>query len=602
MLVLKSVELGEMLDTAAKTAQQDDATASLNGVPASEIRLGLERILRSRAFIHSHRIRRFLQFVVEESLLGQPHRLKEYLIGLEVFDRREVFDPRVDSIVRVEARRLRNKIEEYYRTEGREDQVRIVLRKGSYVPIFEYRSAGAAGLGPTRRRTIEIAQFSFVNPPANAAPVADEVKRRLAHVLIKEGFYQVVSRPQPTISEPQQNGHTRTTKPDYIVEGSMEFHQDNFRLILQLLDAADGSYVWSEAAACQMQDLACVEQLGKSLKQELVSALNEAVLGRRHAEGESYDLYLQGRYHWKQATPDSIRSSVSYFTRAIEHDENYAAAWAALAQALMASSMLGFLAPAHASSRMKEAALRATSLNDRLPEAHVALGSVLSILDWDWAGGEKELQKAVQLDGHDQTCHIAYGIQMACRGVLDSAVAEVERALELDPASLFPNCVLGWLYGVCRRYDDAIALHRLVAQLAPDYALSYLGLGLAHAGKGMFQDAIAHFSNAGQLMKSPSLLGGCLGYCYAMSGRKDEALREIGILTKQADSQYTSPMSFAAIHSGLGDKQRALDYLDQAFDIHDTSLPLQMLNPEFDSLRNEPGFRSLRERMGLDAL
>ncbi len=126
----------------------EETATVLNGVPAAEIRAELELILRSRAFIQSHRIRRFLQFVVEESLLGQPHRLKEYLIGLEVFDRREAFDPRVDSIVRVEARRLRYKLEEYYRLEGREDAVRIVLRKGSYVPIFEYRNNG---IGTSRR-------------------------------------------------------------------------------------------------------------------------------------------------------------------------------------------------------------------------------------------------------------------------------------------------------------------------------------------------------------------------------------------------------------------------------------------------------------------
>ena len=132
----------------------EETATVLNGVPAAEIRAELELILRSRAFIQSHRIRRFLQFVVEESLLGQPHRLKEYLIGLEVFDRREAFDPRVDSIVRVEARRLRYKLEEYYRLEGREDAVRIVLRKGSYVPIFEYRNngIGTSPHGPSPER------------------------------------------------------------------------------------------------------------------------------------------------------------------------------------------------------------------------------------------------------------------------------------------------------------------------------------------------------------------------------------------------------------------------------------------------------------------
>jgi hypothetical protein len=163
----------------------DETTTVLNGIPAADIRGQLDLILRSRAFIQSHRIRRFLQFVVEESLLGQPHRLKEYLIGLEVFDRREAFDPRVDSIVRVEARRLRYKLEEYYRTEGREDGVRVVLRKGSYVPRFEYRTAGPASLPLAPRRTIEISPLALVNAAPESGPVAEEMQRRLAHVFIK---------------------------------------------------------------------------------------------------------------------------------------------------------------------------------------------------------------------------------------------------------------------------------------------------------------------------------------------------------------------------------------------------------------------------------
>src|ERR1700681_4957698 len=164
----------------------EETTAVLNGVPAAEIRAQLDLILRSRAFIQSHRIRRFLQFVVEASLLGQPHRLKEYLIGLEVLDRREAFDPRVDSIVRVEARRLRYKLDEDYRIEGREDGIRIVLRKGSYVPMFEHRMAGPAGVQLAPRRVIDISPLVLLNAALESGAVADEMQRRLAHVFIKE--------------------------------------------------------------------------------------------------------------------------------------------------------------------------------------------------------------------------------------------------------------------------------------------------------------------------------------------------------------------------------------------------------------------------------
>jgi TolB-like protein len=231
----------------------EETTAVFNGVPAAEIRSQLALILRSRAFIQSHRIRRFLQFVVEESLLGQPHRLKEYLIGLEVFDRREAFDPRVDSIVRVEARRLRYKLDEYYRSEGREDGLRIVLRKGSYVPIFEYRSAGNGVNPASSRRSMEIALFSLINATSETgarAAAAEEIQRRLAHVLIKEGCFQVVVKPQsqPLGSEASDIAAAGTSRlhADYVVEGSMEFQEDGFRLLLQLQQSVDGSYIWSE--------------------------------------------------------------------------------------------------------------------------------------------------------------------------------------------------------------------------------------------------------------------------------------------------------------------------------------------------------------------
>ncbi len=312
--------------------------------------------------------------MVEESLLGQPHRLKEYLIGLEVFDRREAFDPRVDSIVRVEARRLRYKLDEYYRIEGREDSVRIVLRKGSYVPIFEYRNSGNGASPIAPRRSMEIAQFSIINATPNTTPetssAAEEIQRRLTHVLIKEGCFQVVansSRIQRRArlfpsSTALQSSHS-TSPADYVLEGSIEFHDDGFRLLLQLLQSADRSYIWSETTDGRLQDLSCVDHLAQQLVRDLTAPAGEAVIARRQSDRtESGDAYLQGRYHWKLATPDSIRNSIAFFTKAVETDPNYAAAWAALSEALLVSSVFGLLPPIDTHPRMKEAAIRATSL------------------------------------------------------------------------------------------------------------------------------------------------------------------------------------------------------------------------------------------------
>ena len=597
-----------MYDTAVKSAIDDVATA-LNGVPASEIKTELDRILSSRVFVHSHRIRRFLQFVVEECLLGQHHRLKEYLIGLEVFNRREAFDPRVDSIVRVEARRLRAKLEEYYLTEGSEDELRVLLRKGSYIPVFEYRRDGSNGLGgfaPSHRRSIAITSFLVSNGGGDHMALVEEIKRRLAHVLIKEGYFRVLgASQQPDASaEPRPDGSANGAAPeppkaDYLLEGIVEIHDQRIRLILQLQNTIDGSYGWSESTECDFGNLSNIEAAARALNRELLTPRNEPARAKIRGEHkQSYDSYLQGRYYWKLATPESVRSSVSSFKKATESNPAYAAAWAALAEAMALSSMFGFVDPAEA-GRMKEAAQKAVELHDSLPEAHLALGAALSLSDWNWKEGEQELQRAIQLDGRDHAAHVAYAIQLACRGMIDGGILEVERALELDPASLFANFALGWLYSAGGRHDEAITQHRLVAQLAPDFPLSYLGLGWAHSGKNMFPDAIAHFTNAGNLLKCRSLLRGCLGYCYAKAGRKDEALRELAALGSQTLSQYTSPISSAAIYSGLGDKDRALSYLEQALASHDTSLPVQLMSPEFDGLRQEPRFAELRQKMGL---
>lgn len=582
----------------ARTAPEEHETTP-NGIPSAEIRSQLDRILCSRAFLQSHRIRRFLQFVVEESLLGQPHRLKEYLIGLEVFERRDAFDPRVDSIVRVEARRLRSKLEEYYRTDGRDDSVRIVLRKGSYVPFFEYRTIGAAPRQAMPRPAVEVGSITLVNPPAGAQPVIDEIQRRIAHVLIKEGGFRVVLKPAGENHRDSAEGNGHSTHPDYVLEGSVEFRPEGYHVTLQVSQASDGSYIFSETADLPVDDLAGVDRIVQLLLQELASSAHSAGAARRHTtHKESADWYLQGRYYWKLSDPDSIRHSVTFFAKAVEADENYAAAWAALSEALLVSSMFGFLQPKESAGRMREAAQRAAALNPRLPEAHVALGAVSSLLDWDWTTGEQELEKAILLDNHDPVGHVAYGIQLACRGHVDRALTEVERALELDPASLFPNFVLGWLYGVSHRFGEATAQHQLVARFAPDYGLAHLGLGLACAGQGLYTDAIAHLTNASQ-MKCRSLLHGLLGFCYAMAGRREEALREAGVLGMRADLQYVSPVSLAAIHAGLGEPDRALEYLESAVLVQDTSLPVHLLNPEFDSLRGDPRFENLRRRIGL---
>jgi tetratricopeptide (TPR) repeat protein/TolB-like protein len=561
-------------DIAGPMVAADDTIS--NRFPAAEVRSALDRILASRAFIHSHRIRTFLKFVVEECLTGQHHRLKEYLIGMEVFNRTDIFDPRVDSIVRVEARRLRAKLEEYYSAEGREEELRIVLRKGSYVPVFEYRRNNPQGFSygslHSQRRSLALTPFTIRDNGQEHAGLIDEITRRLTHILIKEGYFQVLQTLAPEGTFP---------KLDYIVEGNVELRGEQIRILLQLLNVKDTSHVWSETVDCTTQDLSPVEALARALNRELLMPSGEGARAKLRPENRTaYDCYLQGRFEWKRGVPDGIRASVSLFQKAVEADPSYGAAWAALAEASLVSYVLGFKDPANGVD-VTSAARGACELNPDLPEAHIALGAALSMLDSDWAGGEQELQRAIQLGPTDPTALVAYGVYLGCRGSHDAAIVEVERALEMDPAGLLPNFVLGWLYGVAGRLDDAIAQHRQVAKMAPEFALSHAGLGWVFAAKNLFEEAISH------LRKSGPILQGLLGYCLARAGHIEEAQRELSQLNGHC------PVTSASIHAGLGDRDRAVACLEEAMKAHDPTLPVHWWDPQFAALREDPRLRAL---------
>ncbi len=150
-----------------------------------------------------------------------------------------------------------------------------------------------------------------------------------------------------------------------------------------------------------------------------------------------------------------------------------------------------------------------------------------------------------------------------------------------------------------RRYDEAIAQHTLVSQLAPDFPLAYLGLGWASLGKAQYQDAVAYFTNASSLLKCRTLLSGCLGHCYARMGHREEAMRQLAQLASQPPAFFTSPVSMASIHAGLGETDRAFTYLEQACNAGDCSLPIQMLNPEFEVLRGDIRYGAVAAKLGL---
>ena len=244
----------------APEAEFDDAISG--GFAPSTVSSELDKILSSSTFIRSKRLGRFLRFTVEQCLEGRQGALKEYLVGVEVFNKLETFDPRIDSIVRVEARRLRSKLEKYYQTEGRDDNVIIQFRKGSYVPQIlsrdQLNALGCAdGIGmKTGRKSVAVARFANLGVDPAHSHFCSGLTEDVISALTKVPTLRVVAR----------NANGEEPRADYVLEGSVRKQSDRLRISAQLIDTADSMYIWSETYERDISDAFAVQdEISKSI-------------------------------------------------------------------------------------------------------------------------------------------------------------------------------------------------------------------------------------------------------------------------------------------------------------------------------------------------
>jgi TolB-like protein len=226
------------------------------GITRNAVIAELEKILASTTFVRSKRLGRFLRFTVEQCLEGRQNALKEYLVGVEVFNKLETFDPRIDSIVRVEARRLRSKLERYYQTEGRDDAIVVQFRKGSYVPMLlrrdQLKALGLADELGVRGavRSIAIAEFANFGMNDSYAHFCSGLSDDLISALTKVPALRVVAR---------RGGNGDGVNADYILEGSVRKQGERLRIAAQLIDARNHLYIWSETYERDLSDAFAVQ-------------------------------------------------------------------------------------------------------------------------------------------------------------------------------------------------------------------------------------------------------------------------------------------------------------------------------------------------------
>jgi TolB-like protein/Flp pilus assembly protein TadD len=594
-------------DNTGISPARDPVVASIT---PEAVRQQVAKIAASGIFAESSRMNRFLRFAIDETLRGAAGRLKEVLIGIEVFDRTPDYDPRLDPIVRVEARRLRKKLLAYYAGPGKHDKILIEFPKGQYSPVFQTRSAVPNERAPevgSQTGTIAVLPFSNFSPQPESGYFSDGMVEELIHALTRIPGLRVVAWNTVAQLRDQQEDLTSIRSRlavDYVLRGSVRNSGERLRISAQLIETATGHYLWSHIWDRKLHDVFAIqEEIAALIAAALKLHLWKAAARRPELSGslnmECYQLCLKGRFHLRERTSDGLRRSVICFERAIEIDAESAIAHAGLADTWTLIAEYGVATPGESMPKAKAAALKALELDPNSAEAHAALGLVLSQYDWHWKEAEREFRRALELNYGYATAHHWYAADyLALMGRLDEATVEIGVAHEMDPLSSIIREGQGFLKLLARRYDEAIDDYGRLARSDPSFYKAWTSLGRAYLQKRMFMPAITNLEAGRSLAPEvPSILG-ALGEAHARSGNVTAACKCLEELQKMISHRPVPATCFALIHLGLGEKQEAITWLEQSAERREPQVLSLKVHPAYDDLRDESRFQALLNAIG----
>ncbi|MCX5801031.1 MAG: protein kinase [Candidatus Eisenbacteria bacterium] len=390
-----------------------------------------------------------------------------------------------------------------------------------------------------------------------------------------------------------------------VLEGSVRKAGNRVRVTAQLVSVTDGYHLWSEKYDREMEDVFSIQDeislaIVEKLKVRLLGEEKDRLLKRYTKNLDAYNLYLQGRWMWNRRTEEGLKKAIGYFRQAIEKDPNYALAYAGLASTYVVLPEHAVIPPKEMISEAEGAARKALELDPTLGEAHAVLGMIKSEVEWDWAGAEREFKRAIELDPSNPTAGHWHSHLLRHRGRLDEALAEIKRAQELDPLSLVISSNVGEVLYYLRQYDEAIAQYKKTLELDPNFAVAHSCLGSVYAAQGRFDEAIAESQKARALLGSSPFGLSELGYAYARSGNKGEAARILNELLGLSKQAYSVSSGIALVYCGLGDKDKAFEWLEKAYQKREGGFLYLKMDPAWDGLRSDARFSELLKKMGLE--
>ena len=584
-----------------------------------------------------------------------------------------LFDPRLDSIVRTEARKLRTRLAKYYETEGRDQHLRIGFRKGSYVPfVYEAADLGpepaaeanqtsaiplletvapdrpveAVSSGPptlvAKSRPIRtalaatalaalalsaVAAFFFYHSRSPASVLAandvsiavlplvnlgdrkdeflsdglteeiiDSLRRVPGlHVVARTSVFRFKGK-SPDIREIGQTLHART-----VLVGSVLASQNRLLVTVQLNGSANDYHLWSGSYDRDPAN-------SRTIPQEIASAITNVLgvaLAPHGRDGiqtavspnpGAHEAYLKGLYFWNRLTPEGLSTAAQYFKQAIAEDPSFARAYSALADCYVMGPQVATTPPLEIVPEIKAAASKALELQPSLGEPHFDL-AVAAEYEFDWQTAEKEFKKGLELSPENAVGHLWYAKFLAIVNRRDEVLAHRQIAARLDPVSPYAVQAVGGYLSVTGHYPEAIAQFRSALSLEPNFGLALQGLGVAYALDGKCENAVEELQLANKWMSGPRRIA-LLGWVYGRCGQAKAARHILGDFLEQSRRGRFPALAIAQVYIGLGEKDRAFEWLDKAIDQKDLDVTLRWDSP-YAGLRSDARFNLLLRRMKL---
>lgn len=591
---------GENMSVSAKDERQVEAKDF-----GERVRRQLDRMLASATFQQADRLRRFLKFVVLEAVAGRRDELKEYVVGVQVFDKEPSFDPRTDPVVRVQARRLRARLARYYDEEGERDNIIIDLPKGGYAPVFSQRESASFPSQPSAvklasRNTVVVIPFTDISPQNDLGHYCRGIHQEIVHRLATMPNLRVLA-----LDPCGQGPAGRKPEAAIVVSGSLRVCGTTLRATAQISDEATGCYLWSDsldgdvAEAFVLQDRVA-GLIARRLEAERFDQTTAKTPRRATANLTAHNLYRQGRYHLSQRTEEGLRKAVELFEKALAEDAEFALAHSGLTDAYSLLGHYGVLGPAEVWTKTAAAAASAVMLDGNSAEARASLAHVKSTQDWDWRGAEVEFQRSIALDDSYATAHHWYAAScLAPTGRLDEALERMLLAQSLNPISAIIARDVARIHYYRRDFDAALDQCDYTVELNPHFAAVYAMLGLVQEQRGEFDEAAAAFQRAAHLSPaSPNARAG-LARTMAISGKRRLALKILHQLEALSARRYVSPFEFALVHLALEQVEPGLKWLEKACDDRCFELLTVKVDPRFDRLKDHSVVVSIIDRMGL---